>query len=153
MTKSTSSASTTQTNTRHSGNTWVVKLNLEREVEIKQLKRKLNSYAELPYDWDGEGSQTPSRQAIDDALKFLTHIPSGLPLPYPEAGPEGDVGIYWDNQKAKTFVHVLFEGDGHFAYIANVKHTQTDLEEKYGGEALSVDDPWPTDLVKVLLHK
>ena len=76
-------------------------------------------------------------------------MPADLPIPYPEAGPKGDVGIYWRNRNVHTFAHVLFAGDRKFAFIANIKHPNLD-EERNGGEELPVKSPWPNDLVTVI---
>ena len=120
-----------------------------REEKLTQLVDKLRSYASLPDDWDCEGSQTPHQKSIDDALTFLANMPEDLPIPFPEAGPEGDIGMYWDNRKTHTFAHVLFDGDGCFAYIATIKRPNTE-RDSVGNDGLSIHDPLPNELVRVI---
>ena len=53
----------------------------------RQLVSDLQSYADLPANWDFEGSATSSRQAIDDALDFLKALPADVPSP--DVGRQG----------------------------------------------------------------
>lgn len=120
------------------------------DTELK-LHQELSSYAQLEDNWDGEGAKAPSQAAIDDALSFLERMPSNIPLPYPEEGKEGDVGIYWDNPKAKVFTEVSFEGNGTFSYFA-VHGVPSEIIEKFGRDNLDVSQPWPEKFLQIL-HK
>ena len=121
------------------------------EVEAKrELREKLLSYPELPKNWDLEGAKVPPSSAAKDALRFLDWMPDGVPLPYPEVGMEGEIGVYWDNTELDSFAEAVFEGDGAYTYFAT--KTDTDgLRREFGEEGLNVSDPWPPDLVRTLL--
>lgn len=121
----------------------------KRVRELNELAVVLNSYADLSENWDREGSIAPKRRAINDALTFLKSIPRDIPIPLPEAGREGDIGIYWDNRKANTFSQVVFEGEGTFTFMAMIKSSSRE-KRVFGDEDLPVDNPWPKDLVKVI---
>lgn len=86
---------------------------------------------------------------MNDALTFLDGRPSDIPLPYPEEGVEGDVGVYWDNGHAQVFAEVSFEGDGTCAYFA-VQGVPGAVTKKCGDDGLRVDNPWPDDLLRIL---
>ena len=114
-----------------------------------ELRRELRSYTRLGDNWDGEGAKAPSQEAVNDALTFLDERPGDIPLPYPEEGTDGDVGVYWDNGHAQVFAEVSFEGDGTCAYFA-AQGVPGAATRKCGGDGLRVDSPWPDDLLRIL---
>lgn len=118
-------------------------------ASVSDTELELRSYAQLGDNWDGEGAVAPSQTAIDDALAFLGQRPPDIPLPYPEEGKEGDVGVYWDNPKAKVFSEVSFEGDGTFSYFA-VHGVPSEVIKKCGQDGLEATKPWPEDLLQIL---
>ena len=100
-------------------------------------------------NWDGDGAKAPSQEAVKDALTFLDGKPTDIPLPYPEEGTEGDVGVYWDKSHAHVFAEVTFEGDGTCAYFA-VHGIPGAVTEKYGNDDVDVAAPWPDDMLRIL---
>ena len=121
---------------------------LTSEAESR-LRQELSSYARLDDDWDGNGAKAPSKEAVQDALTFLDGRPPDIPLPYPEEGTEGDVGVYWDNRHAHTFAEVIFEGDRTCTYFA-VHGMPAAATEKCGMDDVDVGAPWPDDLLRIL---
>ncbi|MCY4341719.1 MAG: hypothetical protein OXE48_10225 [Gammaproteobacteria bacterium] len=113
------------------------------------LRQELLSYAHLENNWDGEGAKTPSSEAVNDALAFLSNRPTDIPLPYAEEGSDGDVGVYWDNGNPQVFAEVSFEGDGTCAYFA-VQGAPGAVIQECGSEGFSVAHPWPEDLLRIL---
>ena len=118
------------------------------DAEAK-LRHELASYVHLPDDWDGEGASAPSQAAVDDALTFLDGRPDDIPLPHPDQGSEGAVGIYWDNHDARVLAEATFDGDGTFAYFAahGVPGASAD---KCGSDYADVAAPWPQDMLRIL---
>lgn len=116
---------------------------------VLKLRQELLSYAHLENNWDGDGAKAPSIEAIDDALTFLDGRPADIPLPRPEEGSDGDVGVYWDNGNAQIFAEVSFEGDGSFAYFA-VQGAPGAVIQECGDDGLNVASPWPEDLLRIL---
>ena len=114
-----------------------------------KLRQELSSYACLTDNWDGEGAKAPSREAVKDALIFLDGKPADIPVPYPEEGTEGDVGVYWDDDQAHVFAEVVFEGDGTCAYFA-VHGVPKAVTEKCGNDDVDVAAPWPEDMLRIL---
>lgn len=118
------------------------------DLESK-LRQELLSYARLEDNWDGDGAKAPSQEAVNDAMTFLDGRPRDIPVPYPEEGVDGDVGVYWDNSYSQVFAEVTFEGDGTCAYFA-VQGVPGAVTKKCGDDGLDVADPWPDDLLRIL---
>ena len=114
-----------------------------------ELRHELASYVDLPDNWDGEGATAPSQAAIGDALTFLDSRPPGIPLPHPDQGSEGAVGIYWDNRDAQVFAEATFEGDRTFAYFA-AHGVPGAIVDKCGRDDADVSAPWPEDMLRIL---
>lgn len=115
--------------------------------EQADLHQQLRSYADLPENWDGEGATTPSAEAIENAIQFLYDKPVQIPLPSPDIGSAGEVGVYWDENG--IFAEAVFEGDGHFHYYA--EHVVDDtVHTTTGKDGLAVGDDWPEGLVRLL---
>lgn len=131
-------------NSRDSGR-WIA---IPSESE-SELREELRSYARLDENWDGDGAKAPLQEAVNDALTFLDGRPGDIPLPYPEEGTEGDVGIYWDFRDARVFAEVTFEGDGTCAYFA-VRGVPGAVAEKYGKDGVDVLGRWPDDILRIL---
>ena len=116
--------------------------------ELK-LRQDLASYARLQKDWDGEGAKPPTKTAVNNALTFLDARPQDIPLPYPEEGTEGDVGVYWEFSDERVFAEVTFDGDGTCAYFA-VHGVPGAVDKICGGSAIDVSAPWPDDMLHIL---
>lgn len=114
-----------------------------------KLRHELLSYAQLENNWDGEGAKAPSREAVNDALTFLDGRPVDIPLPHPEEGSDGDVGVYWDNGNAQVFAEVSFDGEGSCAYFA-VQGVPGAVIQECGDDGMNVAGPWPEDLLRIL---
>lgn len=114
-----------------------------------RLRRELASYIDLPENWDGEGATAPSQAAVDDAYAFLDNRPPDIPVPLPDQGSEGAVGVYWDNHDAQVFTEATFEGDGTFAYFA-VHGVPGATTDKCGRDDADVSAPWPEDMLRIL---
>jgi len=123
-------------------------MSLISDAESK-LRQELGSYARLDDNWDGDGAKAPSQKAVYDALTFLDGRPGDIPLPYPEEGLDGDVGVYWDIRHVHVFAEVTFEGDGTCAYIA-VHGVPGAVAEKSGSDHVDVAGPWPDEMLRIL---
>ena len=124
---------------------------LTSEAEAK-LCQQLFAYIQFEDNWDGDGGRVPSLAAANNALWFLANRPADIPLPSPECGTEGDIGLYWENRNARVFAEVVFEGDGTYAYFA-VHGDPGAIIEKCGGEKMTVTKSWPDKMLQILRIK
>ena len=114
-----------------------------------KLRHELASYVDLPDNWDGEGATAPSQAAVDDAFTFLDSRPPDIPVPLPDQGSEGAVGVYWDDRDAQVFAEATFDGDGTFAYFA-AHGVPGAAADKCGRDDADVSAPWPKDMMRIL---
>ena len=117
-----------------------------------RLCQKILSYKELDDSWDNYGEKAPSSDAADDALSFLANKPIDIPLPFPECGTAGDLGLYWDYGHQDVFTQVSVEGDGTYAYFT-VHGVPGGIVEKSGVDGIDVTEPWPSEMLEILRIK
>jgi hypothetical protein len=113
-----------------------------------RLGAKLQSYVSLPHRWDGyEGVPAPL-DAVTDALTFLAMRPRDIPLPYPQIGPDGEVGLYWHAEK--VFAEISFYGGGEYSYHARCTSAEG-APVRQGRDGCSLDaGSWDAGLLLVL---
>jgi hypothetical protein len=113
-----------------------------------KLAAELQSYLDLPHGWDGYDGVPASLDAITDAFLFLDMRPADIPLPYPEIGPDGEVGVYW--RTVTIFAEISFHGDGEYSYYARYAPDGGEpVEEGRDGCSLSAES-WDAGLLQVL---
>ena len=115
------------------------------------LRQKIRDYAHLKAAKGEEFFVPPSEQAIKDLLTFLDHRPAEIPLPHPQVGTDGEIGVYWDNRKLRVFAEVSLIGDGTYDYYA-IQGEHNSFDEKHGGDSEEVCGNWPDGLLKVLRY-
>lgn len=113
-----------------------------------KLGAKLLSYLGLPRGWDGYDGVPASLDAIMDAFLFLNMRPPDIPLPYPQIGPDGEVGLYWHTKA--VFAEVGFYGNGEYSYHARYTPAE-DGPVKQGRDGCSLSTgSWDAGLLLVL---
>ena len=90
---------------------------LTSEAEAK-LCQQLFAYIQFEDNWDGDGGRVPSLAAANNALWFLANRPADIPLPSPECGTEGDIGLYWGKQKCTSIRRSRVRGGRHLPLIS-----------------------------------
>lgn len=111
------------------------------------LDAELLSYMALPHGWDGyEGVPAPL-DAVTDALIFVNMRPNDIRLPYPQIGPDGEVGLYWHAER--ILAEVSFYGDGEYSYHARYTPAEG-TPVRRGRDGCSLHAGWDTGLLLVL---
>jgi hypothetical protein len=118
----------------------------ERSAEDK-LEAQLQSYMDLPHGWDGYDGVPASKDTVMDAFSFLEKRPPDIPLPYPQVGSDGEVGLYWCTNE--VFVEVSFHGDGEYSYRA-LYLPQEGKPVKDGKDGCPANDSWNPGLLLML---
>ena len=94
---------------------------LAKPQDNTSLHSQISAYRDLPEDWDGEGGQAPSGQAIREALAFIDILPVGAKVPKASVAGDGEIGFYWRHNK--DFIEISFYGDGNLYFYARVEST------------------------------
>jgi hypothetical protein len=80
-------------------------VSLSRSEIIDELIEIYNECSEG--DWDGYGALALEKDSIFGAVKFITLLPSSMPMPEISAEPSGVVGLEWHKDKNLVFVVTL----------------------------------------------
>ncbi len=80
---------------------------------VEWLRSELMNYQHLPAGWDGEGSLPADPLHIAAASALLEVLPAGLPLPKPMLSPDGELGLYWKDDR--LFADAVIEDKNHFS--------------------------------------
>jgi hypothetical protein len=81
--------------------------------KLQLLKNELQAYESLESGWDGNNSSAPQRSHIAAACQLLDRLPAGVPLPKPMLSHDGEVGLYWVEDK--FFADVVIENSTSFS--------------------------------------
>lgn len=113
-----------------------------------RLSGQLQSYAELPNGWDGDNGKPASKQAIADALAFLSKRPTDIPLPYVQLASDGEVGLYWHSDS--VFADIGFYGTGEYSYYAKYTSVDGTTIEKGRDHCRVTAESWDAGLLNIL---
>lgn len=94
-------------------------------AQRRALAAEIQSYADLPPDWDCDGGRAPARTDIDNAVAFLQSLPGG-DLPRPMVAGDGDVGFTWRTPDA--YLEVGFCDRGQISFYGKAP----DGEKEWG---------------------
>lgn len=99
--------------------------------DLRAEIEEASALLELADDWDGEGSQSYSKDTFDRAVSFLTlHSDQllksyclHLPVPKISPGPKGSIDLHWKRQSWELLVNIpadanqmaVFYGDNYGA--------------------------------------
>ena len=89
-----------------------------------ELAAKLRDYANLADDWDGDNGHAPARKDIENAVRFISHIPeSALFSAQLMVAGDGDVGFRW--RQNDRFLEVGFS-DGEISFYGETPSDESD---------------------------
>jgi hypothetical protein len=83
----------------------------ESERTIAQLR----SWGGLRQNWDGENSNAPSKNSINDAISFLMLLNKAINQPEPSILASGNVSLVWENDQ--LYGEIEFLGKSSLAYF------------------------------------
>ena len=93
---------------------------LSRASHGQEFLKELKNVCETEYsqdNWDGYGARAISKQACNDAERFVQMLPDSVRmLPDISPMPAGDIALEWYGGDKKVF-HVTFHGDSAIEYI------------------------------------
>ncbi len=85
--------------------------NITSRLEL--LRTELRTYQNLADGWDGEQSIPPAYSHLRAASNLLDALPAGLPLPKTMLSANGEVGLYWHEDR--WLADAVIEDESHFS--------------------------------------
>ena len=93
-----------------------------------ELCAKLRACANLPDDWDGYGGRAPASEDIENAVRFISHIPeSALFSAQLMVAGDGDVGFRW--RQKDRFLEIGFS-DGEISFYGETPSGESNQGEE-----------------------
>lgn len=112
---------------------------------IARIKAELDMYSEVSAGWDGPNSAAPQRSHIEDAKRFVSLLPAGLPLPKPMLSASGEVGLFWRSDE--MFADVVMEGEHKVSMF--VRGGQSGSQEEFLDD-IDIDEQAGEKLVRAI---
>jgi len=78
---------------------------------IENSIARLREFGKYHDDWDGNGANAPSQDAIDLALQFLTSLEPWHPVPFATMSRQGDPVIEFEEHSTGVFSSIRFLDD------------------------------------------
>ena len=113
----------------------------EKSKKRSELEGEIRRYVTLPTGWDGMAAVTPTQQAANEALQFLDVLPPDLDLPTPMVEGDGEIAVYWKNNKGH--LEVAFPGNGTINYWGEATDNSLEIEGDYSFDRKHIQ----TDLI------
>jgi len=89
-------------------------------------------------NWDGYGSRAANRMAVEHAMRFLWHIPAGLPEPGVGIDPDGEISLEWYKSPYRRF-SVSVGRDGRLSFAGLFGRSSIHGTEAYFVDELPVE--------------
>ena len=110
---------------------------MDIEIKKRQDKEKLLQSVNLKDGWDGENGRAPYKQDVDNAIKFMDHIPShGLASSRVYIAGDGEVGFDW--REIGLCLEITFN-DNDISFFAEINGVEY-------GSYMNFNDGFPVEL-------
>lgn len=118
----------------------------EEELQ-RELDKKFALYETLKPGWDFYSADPLNKESMADAKAFLEKRPKGIPLPFPQLGPDGTVGLYW--RTSRMYISVGFDGNSLLSYYIH-QAAPDGTTRRFLDDDLPFKDRWPPKLLEKL---
>ncbi len=114
---------------------------------IWALKEVIDTFSARLPNWDGDGGQAPSEDAVTDGHAFVDLLSSIPRLPAPEVYAPGDGEVLFQWRVAGGFIEVGFPGDQTISWTARTATSRA----QYGDDDFDAEVPQlPGQLIEYL---
>ncbi len=111
--------------------------------DIKMIAR-VRELAFYKIGWDGFDGQPPSKEAIDEAEKFIISLSKyNISEPSISLASNGEINFYWKN--SDFLLDLGFFGEGVYSYYA-----KKSSGEEYIQDDIKIDAPLPKTIIKLI---
>ena len=110
---------------------------------VIQLHSLLNSYEQLPENWDGYDGIAPKKSVIEATVSFLDKLTKeSIKVPKSMLSGTGEVSLYWEVDN--TYIEIGFEDSIHYTYLIDNKG------EAFGEDDYPLMENIPNQLIQAL---
>ncbi len=89
---------------------------IDHSPEFDEVREILSSFNDMKGGWDGPESQPPKPGIVENALKFIDLWPTGLNIPEPELGGDGNLELVLYDNDGFSRGGIEFIGNGRAAF-------------------------------------
>jgi hypothetical protein len=117
-------------------------INTQRQ-DIKMITR-VRELASYKMGWDGFDGRPPSKEAVDEAEKFIISLSKyNISEPSISLASDGEINFYWKNND--FLLDLGFFGEGVYSYYA-----KKSSGEEYIQDDIKIDAPLPKTIIKLI---
>jgi hypothetical protein len=73
----------------------MLRIEVEREDEVKDLCERIDGFARLTPGWNGDDAIVPTKQAVHAARTIVRELPTEVELPQVNPSPDGEIALTW----------------------------------------------------------
>jgi len=115
----------------------------KEDSNLIKLHSLINSYEQVPDNWDGYNGIAPERNTIKATKAFLNVLMrQSIQTPKSMLSGSGEISLYWNAEN--TYIEIGFEDDAHYTYFVN--HNG----EEFGKDDYPLSESIPNSLLKIL---
>lgn len=115
----------------------------KEDSDLIKLHSLINSYEQLPNNWDGYNGIAPERSTIKSTIAFLNVLMhQSITTPKTMLSGSGEISLYWDSED--TYIEIGFEDEAHYTYFIDKNG------EGFGEDDYPVSKSVPNSLLKIL---
>jgi len=115
----------------------------KEDSDLIKLHSLINSYEQLPNDWDGYNGIAPERSTIKATIAFLNVLMhQSIQTPKSMLSGSGEISLYWDTED--TYIEIGFEDGAHYTYFVDKDG------EGFGEDDYPLSESVPTSLLKII---
>jgi len=115
----------------------------KEDTTLIKLHSLINSYEQLPKNWDGYNGIAPAKSTVSATIAFLNVLMQQSIMP-PKAmlSGSGEISLYWNNKD--TYIEIGFEDKEHYTYFID------DKGNEFGEDNYLLSESIPNSLLKIL---
>lgn len=115
----------------------------KEDSNLIKLHSLINSYTQLPDNWDGYNGIAPEKNTTKAAIAFLNVLMhQSIITPKSMLSGSGEISLYWDNED--TYIEIGFEDGDHYTYFVDKNG------EGFGEDDYPLSESVPTSLLEIL---
>jgi len=115
----------------------------KEDSDLIKLHSLINSYEQLPNNWDGYNGIAPERSTIKATMAFLNVLMhQSILTPKSMLSGSGEISLYWDTED--TYIEIGFEDEAHYTYFVDKNG------EEFGEDDYPLSESVPNSLLQIL---